>query len=709
MLRLYLTISALGVVLAMQAQSGATGNESAKTDASNDSIVVHRLEEFVVQGKQIEITNIGVLIHPSEREKKYANDAFSLVRNLNVSFLDAKDDEIVSRLGGDLKIFINYESATTDDLKGLRPKDVLSVEYLEAPSDARFMGANYVLNFIVKELEYGGYLRLAGNQTIGYNSDSYSLYNKLKYKKVTFDLSANTMNKHDRQEDVMGTNYMGLSTPAGDTYDLQKLEDYKYKTRQSWNDIALRALYGNSSFSTSNILRYSFYKAKTPRSHAVVDYITTPLNIDLPDFSDSESVTYNSNRSNLITYTGRFFFKFNDKNVLVLNPSFSHRHYDNMSNYTVGVQDPIINNWIQNSNDGSLDLTYGYTFNPNNYLEFTTSNSYSHSVTDYSGSIDGLSNQGYSSYYSRTTLMFKHNFSGKLFMKLCLGLTLNRISNNAVKQTPCNPYAYYQIGYNPNSKIRFGGSLFYITNAPGVGESADLLSQVNEVEWVKGNPYLRDDKYIFSNISAFWTPSQQFNMSARITFTDNKDMAAPYWTPQGEIMLKQYLPDGEMKIYSAEVSPSINLFNYRLRILPELTYHHDVISGQQKNTYNYWTANFNVSYQVAGFSFSGYIYSPLRMLGLDQVRRFPMQYGLSIDYFHKNWSVGITGRHFFRTRGYNKYWEDTPTYNFYEMNYTKSYGRHLSIRLSYTFDYGKTVDRSSELYDSGSKSASVLR
>ncbi len=342
-------------------------------------------------------------------------------------------------------------------------------------------------------------------------------------------------------------------------------------------------------------------------------------------------------------------------------------------------------------------------------MQFSSYNKYSHIATDYSGSIYGLSDQRYSNYFTMNTLLYKHTFSRNLFMMFGAGMTLNSISNNDLKRTQCNPYAYYQIGYNPNSKIRFNGSLYYTSNSVSVGQSADLLSQVNEVEWVQGNPNLKDDRYLLSNIYAVWIPSGVFNMSANFSLSDQSDTPAPYWTPNGEIMLKQYLADGNVKTYTAEICPAVNLFNYRLRLSSALAYHRDILNGQQHNRYNYWTARFNANYQIAGFSFGGYVYSPIRMLNLDQLRKFPLQYGLSVDYYYNNWSFGISALQLFSTRGYNKYWQDTPTYRYYETNYTKFYGRQLCIKVAYTFDYGKAVDKTSELNTIIDKEADVLK
>ena len=155
------------------------------------------LQEIVVEGDLSSANVRGATYIPTARQKRVAQSAGDLLLRMAVPQVnvDPLSMAISSATGSNLQLFIDYIPARPEDLAGLKTTDVVKVEYLEHPTDSRFMGAESVINFVMKKYEFGGYTKLSANEylLIGYQGDE-SLYSKFSYKRMTYDLYAGVAN-----------------------------------------------------------------------------------------------------------------------------------------------------------------------------------------------------------------------------------------------------------------------------------------------------------------------------------------------------------------------------------------------------------------------------------------------------------------------------------------------------------------------------------
>ena len=88
----------------------------------------------------------------------------------------------------------------------------------------------------------------------------------------------------------------------------------------------------------------------------------------------------------------------------------------------------------------------------------------------------------------------------------------------------------------------------------------------------------------------------------------------------------------------------------------------------------------------------------------------PSQYNIEIGWGNGKWNLSATANNFLRSS-----WESarqTLSGEYYSMNkYVYSPERHMrfSISATYTFGYGKKVDRSNEVSGSGSAESAILK
>lgn len=157
---------------------------------TNDTIKTQELNEVVVEARNQRLGSYVSIFIPTSKQKNAAQTAADLLNRMAIPQLRiSPDDEITDPAGKSVDLFIDFIPAAKDDLEGMRMHDVKKVEYYDFPSDPRFQGKAHVVNFVMQKYEYGGYVKGYGLENSS-NAGQVSLYGKLKYKRMTFDIAA---------------------------------------------------------------------------------------------------------------------------------------------------------------------------------------------------------------------------------------------------------------------------------------------------------------------------------------------------------------------------------------------------------------------------------------------------------------------------------------------------------------------------------------
>lgn len=185
--------------------------------------------------------------------------------------------DVTTQSGQPVSLFINYMPATPRELKGMRVADCARVEYLESPTDPRFQGATYVINFIMQVYEYGGYTKLSANQLFpSMYQNNESLFSRLTYRKMTFDLSAaayNVINNHTGSSQYA---VMRLTDNDEKEFLLHRDETLgKSRMKSNYYPISFQATYISPKIQFRNTLSYAFTSYPVSERSGQLTY--TPL------------------------------------------------------------------------------------------------------------------------------------------------------------------------------------------------------------------------------------------------------------------------------------------------------------------------------------------------------------------------------------------------------------------------------------------------
>lgn len=291
----------------------------AQTEAQ-DSIKAKELGEVVVEAQMQRINAEVSTYIPMARQKNAAQNAVSLLSMMSIPQIsvDPVSQAVQTAHGQNVSIFIDYLPATAEDLSGMKTQDVKKVEYFMHPSDARFQGAKYVINFVMQKYEWGGYTKITADKSFGVNSTEASVYSKMKYKRMTFDVFADEnylTNRHIGENSVEHFKFTDLYGKG--PQDIIRTSETKSSLyRNNSNDISLRAYYNTENFQFSNRVAYSL--ANTPHNDLlnILSYSSDILPM-------SESFTDASSRDWALTYNGSYFFMLSKLAALNLDANYT--------------------------------------------------------------------------------------------------------------------------------------------------------------------------------------------------------------------------------------------------------------------------------------------------------------------------------------------------------------------------------------------------
>lgn len=360
-----------------------------KPDSINETDTVSMsLDEVVVEGRTQRVIANGIEYVPGKKIKRAATDAISLLANMQLPQLlvtpGSKDVKTIS--GKSVKIFIDYIPASAEDIEGMRPEDVLRVEVLSAPTDARFGSALNVVNFIMVKYDWGGYTKLSAQARLISDNLVYgSVYQKFNYRQWRFlaavtgrGLWQSKYRNHEteiyRDFDLMGTHYDEL-TRLSDCYD-------SYRKENSQNAM-FSADWHTDKYYIQHTARFNRSATPYSKKYSSVEYCDPMLSTD-------PAIDFNSNQDIYASVDGYYQFSFPQGNSMVVDWRFLYGHQNRETNYSLGDLVPIVNKAEENVYSPLIDLSYSKKLGHDNSLSINLRSVNYIFNTNYTGSYMGL-------------------------------------------------------------------------------------------------------------------------------------------------------------------------------------------------------------------------------------------------------------------------------------------------------------------------------
>ncbi len=659
-----------------------------------DSVRTHNLNEVVVEAQMQSTGTSSTTYVPTKKQKNAANNAIELLKIMAMPQIKVNpiDDSVTDNFGGDVSIFINYLQASKEEMDGLRTDDVRKVEYLEFPTDPRFRGAQRVINIIMHEYMYGGYTKLAANESfISVLSSQVNLFSKFAYKRMTYDLyfaANNLRSNHDGNTIEGGYSLINDGKP----FTVKRYETIeKSKFKQNQYPVTFQATYNTEKMQIRNTI--GFQHQANPKIYRI-----GTLNF-LPEIANNDTFERNgSQRKNSISYSGSFFFSLPNNLSFDITPIFNYTHTNALMMYSTD-NTSILRRARENA----------YNFRIDGYLRKSIGQKHSLMIGANGGQWrNNLHYSGTSSYSDEFSNSFAAVLAGynfqtqKVVINLNAGFSWENSDINGLKKDDWYPFSHINVRYSINNKNMLSAYFQYATNTAGITQKASDILQENELLYISGNPYLKNSRHTSFNLAYTWLPTNIFGMSAYGRFFGLYDRLFQTYShyDEGRTLIRSWINNGDYLSGSIGLAFSYKLLKGKLQLYANPEINFNKITGNYPLTYNPFKLSIQAIYYLNQFFFQGIYDIPQKGLHFDTNTIYNKRnyYSLVAGWSNTDWNIRLSAYNFF-----NKGWKDTtwkfktPLYSETGISYSSNYYPRINIAVTYTFGYGKKVQRGNEV------------
>lgn len=645
---------------------------------------------------------------PTQRQKNASQTANDLLVRMAIPQLNTRlgSSSVTTASGQPVSIYIDYVPASENDLKMMRMSDVKSVEYLEYPSDARFQGNRFVINFRMTQYKYGGYVKALGTENFIANSGLLQANARFVKNKMRYDVMGYGYYMSNNHFGVDQIEMFRLPQENGEIRNFQReSQTGSSKYRRNNYQTSFRALYTGDNVTADSQITGGLDNTPHNYNTGVVkntDNILNPSNYS----SNADS------KAKYLSYNGYYYLGLASDNSLSASFSYSYSHTGQNSLYCETDRDMIYNGAKDNTHKGNIGLNYSQSFCNKHSFMALIRGLYEHNRTNYSGSVTALDNS--STKFGQIGASYSFT-DEKISASLGFGWNwlATRLDDN--KAISNYPYIDASMSFVPNKKNAFGAVLHYSVWPPSSNYKSENIIQVSPFLWHTGNPLLKSHRSYDIGINYTFIPSNKFSMTvfANSWFVGNRAAFVYETTPEGIIRTIQQ-PIGKFSHYNYGINASSVCFDGKLHLsgqLAQLYVHnglpyninHSCISYYVQALYYWGNFNFAISYNSENATDN---YNSMSGIWTKNKDAFILQAGWS----NSTLNIRLTAQNLQRWNWRASY--DTMQSDHYSVKkWVSNASAHAFVQLSmaYTFGFGKQVKQGNDISRQSGASSGILK
>lgn len=667
-----------------------------------DSTRVRILDEVTIEAVAQRTEPDRTVYIPDGRQRRSATDGLSLLARMNIPQLDVNPlaGSVKTADNQDVSLFINYKTASREDVAGLDPRSVRRVEYFDFPTDPRFQRVAHAVNFITRRMEYGGYTKMSGKERFLIDNGDASLYSKFSYKAMEYDVMVNgdydaASMRGERSEEI----YRLPAATIGRTSTTLGGRHREYNLfaglRASWSK--------GDSFNLRNLIEFRQENTTANDSHGEVTF--TPAVAAVEEYNATGSSRFRN-----VAWVSDIYSALG--NGWSLAATLQARYDDNRTSTGYFTHSTSLCNGARES---------GWTFRGDLQVNKSLGDRLSlfgsllagagRTVIDYTGSSEArnIFTPAFTGASAGVALS-----AGNLSGSVDGGFAFESSTINGSRVIDSYPFTHINLQYSPGEKSTCGLWFQYAAFSPDASMKNPNMIRQNELLYVAGNPDLHASRHISANISYTFLPDNRWQLTAYATMFRIMSRQAPVYIPDGPdgLMVKRYLNDGDYNHGQIGASVIRKFFGGRLSasLSPRLLLYYT--TGANSEARYPLCAVARVDYYAGAFFFNLYWGSGSRYVDGETcyLRRLPSEYMLSAGWAARGWNLQLSLVNIFRSSwatsrdSLHSEWYDSRV-----VRYGSDYHRRISLTVAYTISYGRKITRDNELSGDGHGSTAILK
>lgn len=673
---------------------------------TNDSIKTQELNEVFVEAQMQRTDAKKSTYIPTVRQKNASQTGADLLDQMSIPQLNITlSGNIQTNSGKEVAVFIDYIPASENDLKAMRISDVKRVEYYEYPSDPRLQGHQFVVNYIMAKYEYGGYVKLYDHTNLLHFSEQLLGNVRLQYKNMTYDLMGYGWghNSSHYGSELTETYRLPQEDGAMKIFDRYSNTTSSKENRQQYF-AAFKATYNTDKIQASTQFNGSINRK--PHSDRTGEVIYSPA-----DFPASEYSSALNNISKFLSYNGYYFFALPKSNSISFTPFYMFSHTEQNSSYIENGFAPIYNGAIDNSNQLKADLKFNHDFGKYGNLLGFIRGSYEYNRTQYTGSATSLDRAK----SSRVGVGATYNVSiGNFYGSTGFGWDWDKLRFADIVDNPSSPWFDLSLQYGFKDKHSLSTTFHYSTWAPSPTYKSENIIQSTPLLRYTGNPNLVPSKSYDIDFRYTWLPNNNYSLSAfawawivgdRYAYdyeATSDGVLRTIKQPMGSFAQGQYGVSGTLRflnrtlVFSGQVAQLLNHNGTPYNV------NHSSINWYARVRYYLKDWNFTLTYISDNASADG------MMNGIWQKSK--NDWYITVGWSNSNWNVRADLIDFSRWNWKSATQEmHSKYYDTFQQFYDGQSHALIQLSATYTFGFGKKVQRDNEPGVSGSASSGILQ